>query len=95
MLEIYPQIDTRLRRAADNNVQSHLEQLKNVGLITEISGIPKKNRSKQQVSVKDKEHERIIRQAERLKTARLKAQIRAQESPRCDVWKVPAKYEMS
>ena len=95
MLEIYPQIDTRLRRAADNNVQSHLEQLKNVGLITEISGIPKKNRSKQQVSVKDKEHERIIRQAERLKTARLKAQIRAQESPPSDVWKVPPKYEMS
>ena len=95
MLEIYPQIDTRLRRAADNNVQSHLEQLKNVGLITEISGISKKNRSKQQVSAKDKEYERIIRQAERLKTVRLKAQIRAQESPPSDVWKVPPKYEMA
>ena len=95
MLEIYPQIDTRLRRAADSNVQSHLEQLKNVGLINETSGIPKKNRSKQQVSVKDKEHERIIRQAERFKTARIKAQIRAQESPPSDVWKVPPKYEMS
>jgi len=95
MLEIYPEIDSRLRRAADSNVQSHLEQLKNEGLIKEMAGVPKRHSTKKQNNAKVQEHDRIIRQAERFKVARIRAQIRAQESPPSDVWKVPPKYAIS
>ena len=43
MVRVYgDEIDTRLRRAADGNVRSHLGQLRDEGRITEYGGTPKR-----------------------------------------------------
>ncbi|MGE5596767.1 MAG: MBL fold metallo-hydrolase, partial [Hyphomicrobiales bacterium] len=42
MLKLYPDINTRLRRAADNNVRAHLRQLEEEGRLTVFEGKPRK-----------------------------------------------------
>ncbi len=57
MLQLYPEIDTRLRRAADNNVRSHLKQLTDEGRIKVYPGKPRRPRSASAVQ-RDVEHVR-------------------------------------
>jgi hypothetical protein len=42
MLQLYPDIDKRLRRAADNNVRSHLRQLEDEGRLKVYAGKPRR-----------------------------------------------------
>ena len=96
MLQIYPDIDSRLRRAADNNVRSHLAQLVGEGRITEHPGKPKRAPSKAKIQ-RDVEHvhqrDLVIRKAKRLETARRRQEVRAQENPPSDQWLQPPRYE--
>ncbi|MDA1061881.1 MAG: MBL fold metallo-hydrolase [Chloroflexi bacterium] len=99
MLEVYgDSIDTRLRRAADGNVRSHLAQLVDEGRIAEHEGKPKRARGAASVQ-RDIEHvrerDRIINQAKRLEAEQRRKQIREQENPPDAQWSKPPQYELA
>ena len=98
MLQLYPDIDKRLRRAADNNVRSHLRQLADEGRIKEYPGVPRRAKATTAVS-KDVEHARqrdlVIKQAKKFEAERRRAEIRMQENPPTAEWKEPPRYELS
>lgn len=97
MLEMYPDIDTRLRRAADGNVRTHLDQLTGEGQITVYEGKPKRATSAAKLQ-REHEHaherEQIIKKAKRLETEQRRAEIRAQENPPSAQWSKPPLYEL-
>jgi ribonuclease/clavin/mitogillin len=97
MLEMYQDIDTRLRRAADGNVRTHLDQLAGEGQITVYGGKPKRATSAAKLQ-REHEHaherEQVIKKAKRLETEQRRAEIRAQENPPSAQWSEPPLYEL-
>jgi glyoxylase-like metal-dependent hydrolase (beta-lactamase superfamily II) len=97
MLKLYPDIVPGLRRAADNNVRRHLEQLEAEGALKMYPGKPKRGRSKAAVA-RDIEHghaeDRILRQAKRIEDKRRRDTLRAQENPPDEQWAEPPRYEL-
>jgi len=97
MLQLYPEIDRRLRRAADNNVRSHLTQLADEGRIKTYPGKPRRAKPAAEAS-KDVEHARqrdlVIKQAKKYETERRRNEIRMQENPPTAEWKEPPRYEL-
>ena len=97
MLKIYPELDKRLRRAADNNVRSHLTQLSNEGRISVVAGKPRRPQSKARIQ-RDVEHVRqrdlVIKRAKRLEAQQRRQALRAQENPPGDQWIRPPLYEL-
>ena len=98
MLRLYPDIDTRLRRAADNNVRSHLEQLTAEGAVVEHEGRPKRKRGAARIA-HDVEHVRtqdlLIKQAKRIESDRRRQVIRMQENPPSEQWSRPPRFELT
>ena len=97
MLSMYPDIDKRLRRAADNNVRSHLTQLENEGRVKVHAGIPKRGGPKkaiQRAVEHVRERDLIIKKGKKLEAQKRAAEIRAQENPPSDQWKEPPLYEV-
>jgi endoribonuclease LACTB2 len=96
MLLLYPDIDKRLRRAAENNVRSHLKQLADEGRVKMYEGKPRKRRAEQ--SVKEIEHvrhrEAVIRQARKFEAEQRRAELRAQENPASGEWIQPPRFEI-
>ena len=97
MLAIYPDIDTRLRRAADGNVRTHLAQLEAEGRVLASPGKPRRAsaRKRSREEARQRERERIIRRARRLEAAARRAEVRAQENPPTEQWIEPPRYELS
>ena len=99
MLKVYgDEIDTRLRRAADGNVQSHLVQLAEEGRIVEHAGKPKRAKSKARIQREHehaKQQDRVIKQAKRIEAKQRRDQIRAMENPPSEQWIDPPRYELS
>ncbi len=97
MLAIYPEIDTRLRRAADGNVRTHLAQLEAEGRITASPGKARRVSARKQSreEARQRERQRVIRRARRLEDAARRAEIRAQENPPTDQWIDPPRYELA
>jgi glyoxylase-like metal-dependent hydrolase (beta-lactamase superfamily II) len=97
MLQLYPDIDKRLRRAADNNVRSHLTQLKDEGRLKVYAGKPRRPNAARQT--RDVEHAKyrsgVIKQAKRFESEQRRAEIRAQENPPSSEWKEPPRYELT
>ena len=97
MLQLYPQIDKRLHRAADNNVRSHLTQLEHEGRLKVYAGKPRKQKSAAKAQ-RDIEHVRrrdvVIRQAKRFEAEQRRTEIRAQENPPSAEWVEPPRYEL-
>jgi glyoxylase-like metal-dependent hydrolase (beta-lactamase superfamily II) len=97
MLQLYPDIDKRLRRAADNNVRSHLKQLGDEGRIKVYPGKPRRPKANAAVQ-RDVEHVRqrdlVIRQAKKYEAERRRNEIRLQENPPTAEWKEPPRYEL-
>ena len=91
MLQLYPDIDTRLRRAADGNVRSHLRQLEDEGRVRVYPGKPRRKRAAKSES--KVENERVIKRARRFESAQRRAQLRAQENPSGEEWIEPPRYE--
>ncbi|MCC6381975.1 MAG: MBL fold metallo-hydrolase, partial [Dehalococcoidia bacterium] len=96
MLRLYPDVDRRLRRAADNNVRSHLRQLEQEGRLRLHPGKAKRpSLARQQ---RDVEHaayrHRIVREARKLETQQRRAEIRAQENAPASEWLQPPRYEL-
>ncbi len=98
MLRLYPDIDTRLRRAADNNVRSHLKQAADEGRIVVHAGRPKRRRSAAKAQ-RDVEHvhqgDLVIKQAKRIEASRRRGAIRAQENPPGEEWSRPPRFELA
>lgn len=97
MLRLYPEIDTRLRRAADNNVRSHLRQLEQEGRLKTYEGKPRRPSKAKQL--RQEEHARVrqqvIKQADKYRAEQLRAIRRAQENPPTDEWIEPPRYELT
>ncbi len=98
MLRLYPDIDTRLRRAADNNVRSHLAQLAKEGALAEHPGKPRRAQSATKIQ-RDVEHVRVqdllIKQAHGIQANRRRRAIREQENPPSEQWTRPPRYELT
>lgn len=96
MLKLYPDINTRLRSAANNNVQAHLRQLEQEGVLTVYPGKARRPSARRQQ--RDVEHARerdkIIQKAKRLEAEKRRAEIRAQENPPTSQWIEPPRYEL-
>ena len=97
MLKLYPEIDKRLRRAADNNVRSHLRQLEQEGRLKVYPGKPRRpNVAK---ATRDVEHAKFrqetIKKAKKFEAEQRRAEIRAQENPPSAEWSSPPRYELS
>lgn len=96
MLALYPDIHPRLRRAADNNVRAHLEQLAREGRLEVMPGIPREPNPARRAREAEhaREQERVIRLARRYEAERRRALIRAQENPPTADWKRPPRYRL-
>jgi glyoxylase-like metal-dependent hydrolase (beta-lactamase superfamily II) len=97
MLQMYPDIDKRLRRAAENNVRVHLNQLEGEGRLKTYAGKPRRpNAAKQQRDVEHaKQREAVIKQAKKLEAEQRRAEVRAQENPATGEWIEPPRYELA
>jgi hypothetical protein len=97
MLRLYPDIDKRLRRAADNNVRSHLVQLEDEGRIAVTPGKPRRpSPAKQTRAVEHaKRIDTAIRQGKRYEAQRRRAEVRAQENPPSSEWVEPPRYALA
>jgi glyoxylase-like metal-dependent hydrolase (beta-lactamase superfamily II) len=97
MLQLYPDIDKRLRRAADNNVRSHLKQLQDEGRVVVHAGKPRRARPAKAIQ-RDVEHARerdlVIKRAKKLEAERRRAEIRFQENPPSEQWAEPPRYQL-
>jgi hypothetical protein len=96
MLEVYPDVDTRLRRAAAGNVETHLRELETEGRLLLHPG---RARNPSAVSVqKEIEHAKysasVIKEAKKLEADQRRAALRAQENPPSAQWSVQPKYEL-
>jgi glyoxylase-like metal-dependent hydrolase (beta-lactamase superfamily II) len=97
MLKLYPEINKRLRRAADNNVRAHLDQLEKEGRLKTYPGKPKRKSGAS--AARDVEHvrerARVIKLAKKYEAEDRRAEIRRQENPPTDDWSIPPKYELA
>jgi glyoxylase-like metal-dependent hydrolase (beta-lactamase superfamily II) len=96
MLRLYPDIDKRLRRAAENNVRAHLVQLEDEDRLTVHAGKPRRPSAarKQRQEEHARARDRVIKQAHRFETERRRAEIRAQENPSSAEWIEAPRYEL-
>ena len=96
MLRLYPEINTRLRRAADNNVRSHLAQLEAEGRLQVHAGKPgRPSAAKQRRGVEHaRERQLVLRRAKKLEAAQRRAEVRTQENPPASEWLEPPRYEL-
>ncbi len=96
MMKLYPDVNKRLRRAAENNVRAHLTQLEAEGRITTYAG--KAKRPNAAKAARQEEHVRerstAIRQAKKYETQQRRGEIRAQENPASEEWSQPPRYEL-
>ena len=97
MLKLYPDINKRLRRAADNNVRAHLDQLEKEGRLKTYPGKPKRKSAAR--AARDVEHvrerARVIKLAKKYEAEDRRAEIRRQENPPTDEWSIAPKYELA
>lgn len=95
MLELYPEIDKRLRSAADNNVRRHLEKLSEEGRITVFPGVPRRKRPPSEQAVEHARAEQaLLRKARKLEDRQRRAEIRAQENPSLGEWREPPRFQL-
>jgi glyoxylase-like metal-dependent hydrolase (beta-lactamase superfamily II) len=97
MLQLYPEIDPRLRRAADNNVRSHLKQLADEGRIVVHPGVPRRPpspRALERAEEHARQRDRLIAKARRLEAQQRREEVRRQENPPTAEWKDPPRYEL-
>lgn len=96
MLKLYPEIDTRLRRAANNNVEQHLKKLDTEGRLKIYDGL-RKEKSQEEINQAE-EHARlnaeIKEKAKQIEKEERQAALAAQENPPTEMWEVMPKYEL-
>ena len=98
MEAIYPDVNPRLRSAADGNVRTHLAQLEEEGRITAYAGVPARppgKRKRERDIEHAREENRVLSKAKKIEAARRAATLRAQENPAAAQWKEPPRYELA
>ena len=97
MMKLYPDVNKRLRRAAENNVRSHLVQLEAEGRLKVYAGKPRRpnaaKAARQEEHVRDRQA--VIKQAKKYQAEQSRAEIRAQENPASAEWSLPPRYELN
>ena len=96
MMKIYTDIDIRLRRAADGNVQTHLRKLEKEGRVIVEPG-KKKEKSPEELEKEErerKEREEIEAKAKEEAERARRAALAAQENPPVEEWEVLPRYEL-
>lgn len=97
MLDLYPDVDKRLRAAADGNVRAHLDQLRQEGRVAVTPG--RKRTVKPDVLKRRKARERerraVIRKAKGYEAAQRREALRRQENPPTDQWSKQPTYDLS
>jgi endoribonuclease LACTB2 len=96
MLRLYPDIDTRLRRAASNNVETHLKKLDAEGRLKVYDGVPKEQTAeeKQQSEEHARLNTEVKEKAKKIEEEERKAALAAQENPPTERWEVMPKFEL-
>jgi glyoxylase-like metal-dependent hydrolase (beta-lactamase superfamily II) len=96
MLKVYPEIDTRLRRAADGNVQTHLRKLEREGRIRTYPGTPKTPNAAEQAQQEEHTRERaeIKAKAAAIEKEERQAALFAQENPPTAQWEEMPRFEL-
>lgn len=95
MLKLYPEIDSRLRRAADSNVQAHLRQLAEEGRLRAFDGIPKEGVAPAPEEVAEHaRREAVKEEAKKIEAEDRRAAIAMQENPPSDLWQEPPRYTL-
>ncbi len=97
MERIYTDIDTRLRRTADRNVQSHLVKLEKEGRLRIHAGKPRHS-SNEEITKEATEHANraaVMRQAEEYREQDRRRAVYLQENPPTDEWLEPPRYELT
>ena len=97
MEEMYPDVDKRLRRAADGNVRTHLAQLRKEGRVSVEAGRRRAKDSERLKRQREKERDerKLIRTGERLaKKLRLRT-LGRQENPPTEQWSKMPKFRLS
>lgn len=95
MLKLYPEINTRLRRAADGNVQTHLRQLVAEGRVKQFEGVRKQPAQPSPEEVAEHERRETIKaEAKKIEDEERKAAIARQENPPDDEWLERPRYEL-
>jgi ribonuclease/clavin/mitogillin len=95
MLELYPEINSRLRHAADANVQTHLRQLAAEGRVLLFPGTPAD--PKEPPAEEIAEHARresVKEEAKAIEAEERRAAIARQENPATDQWQELPRYEI-
>ncbi len=96
MLELYQDIDKRLRRAADGNVRAHLAQLQQEGRLRTRRGKRRRVNPEAAARAKAQQRERrtIVRLAQRYEAEDRKRALARQENPPRDQWSRLPAYEL-
>jgi endoribonuclease LACTB2 len=96
MERLYTDIDSRLRRAADGNVRSHLAKLESEGRLRVEAGKPRVLTADEQAQAAAEEVERdeVIRRAEDYRAQARRRALFLQENPPDHLWAEPPRYQM-
>lgn len=95
MLKLYADVNPRLRRAADSNVQAHLRQLDQEGRLTVHAGVRQGKAPPDPVAIAEHERRKSVKQeAKEIESEERKAEIAAQENPPDDEWVERPRYAL-
>ena len=97
MQRLYADVDPRLRRMADRNVQSHLIKLQKEGRLQVHAGKPRE-RSDGEIAKEAAEHatrDAVLRQAGEYREQDRRRALFLQENPPTEEWLEPPRFELS
>lgn len=97
METLYTDVDPRLRRMADRNVQSHLTKLEKEGRLQIHAGKPRR-RNDDELAKEAAEHatrEAVLRQADEYREQARRRALFLQENPPTEEWLEPPRYELT
>ena len=97
MERLYTDIDSRLRRTADRNVQSHLVKLQKEGRLQVHAGKPRQP-SDDEVAKGAAEHatrDAVMRQADEYREQDRRRALLLQENPPTEEWLEPPRFELA
>jgi ribonuclease/clavin/mitogillin len=97
MERIYTEIDSRLRRAAERNVLSHLQKLEKEGRLKVHHGKPRVPSAEQrsQAEAEEREHNEVLRKADEYREQARRRRLVLQENPPTEEWLEPPRFELA
>jgi glyoxylase-like metal-dependent hydrolase (beta-lactamase superfamily II) len=97
MERLYTDLDPRLRRMADRNVQSHLVKLEKDGRLTIHAGKPRQlsDSERTQAAAEEAERQEVLRRADAYREQARRRALFLQENPPTSEWIEPPRYELT